>query len=320
MNETNVFEVSFGKNLDELVSAPLSIQSVDIFRQGNDKRLVNANGVYSALGYLGDSKLSNRPSTSAVAVIKEVASTYFNYSKDSITTSNDSQTWLQPSISDRKFINELWLHSDLGNGIPAIGISSAGEFIVKDIRQEGNKPFKWKFTYNPTQPNEIEYDGDYIFQDKSSFINTWTGYGRQKFVYDLESGETSEICLKPEPLVALTNKIARNEAVSKRFTKVSMSSSNVHTNYWISAMQNVSNLAQLSANKITLSFPNRFIDLKVLDQVMFSDDNVKSGGNATAGFHTGIYFVTKIARTVSSRQLATVVELCRDSMNEIKTV
>jgi hypothetical protein len=318
-NETNIFEVSFGKELNDLVSAPLTVQSVDVYRQGNDKRLVNANGVYNALGYLGDSKLTIRPNQSAVSVIQEIASNYFNYSKDSITRSNDSQTWIQPSISDRKFVNELWLHSDLGNGIPAIGISSGGDFIIKDLRQEGTKKFKWKFTYNNQDSEGIVYDGDYIFQDKTSFINTWTGYGRQKYVYDIESGVENEICIRPEPLVALTSKIARDEAVSKRFTKTGMTSKNTHENYWVSAMQNISNLAQLSATKIILSFPNQFVDIKVLDQIQFVDDNVVTEGNQASGFHSGIYFVTKVARTVSNRQLATVVEICRDSMNEIKT-
>lgn len=318
LNETNILEVSFGKNLDTLVSAPLAVQSIDTSRQGNDKRLININGVYSALGYLGDSKMSIRPSSSAISAIQQVASTYFNYSKESITSSNDSQTWIQPSISDRKFVNELWLHSDLGNGIPAIGISSTGDFIVKDIRQEGAKNFKWKFTVNPTNDTEIVYDGDYILQDNSSFINTWTGYGRQKYVYDIESGEENELLIKPEPLVALTNKIARNEAVTSRFTKVGMTSQNVHANYWSSAMQNITNLAQLSSNKITLSFPDRFVDIKVLDQVMFADDNTQNR-SVSSGFNSGIYFVTKVSRTVSNRQLATVVELCRESMNEVKT-
>lgn len=318
-NETNIFEVSFGKDLNDLVSAPLAVQSIDVFRQGNDKRLINANGVYNALGYLGDSKLTTRPNASAVSIIKQIASNYFNYSKESISTSNDSQTWIQPSISDRKFVNELWLHSDLGNGIPAIGISSGGDFIIKDLRQEGAKKFKWKFTYNNQDKDGIIYDGDYVFQDKTSFINTWTGYGRQKYVYDIESGVENEICIRPEPLIALTSKIARSNDVNKRFTKTGMTSDNTHDNYWLSAMQNVMNLAQLSATKITLSFPNKFVDIKVLDQVQFIDDSTKSDGNQASGFNSGVYFVTKVARTVSNRQIATVVEICRDSVNEIKT-
>jgi len=319
-NETNTLQVSFGRTLNEQVTVPLAVQTSTIRRQGQGKRLIQLNGLYGALGYVGDSKKSVHANKDAVSVIREKASTYFNYLSSNVQSSQDSQTWIQPCTNDRKFINELWLHCDLGNGIPAIGITSQGDFILKDIRKEGRNNTKWRFTYQGEQDIDVSYDGDYQFDDSTSFINNWVGYGRKKNIYSIENGQLDELLIKPEPLVAMTNKIARNQDVQSRFAKVGMISKNVHANYWSSALQNLTNLAQLSSNKVTLSFHGKYYPMQVLDKVFFADDELNSDGSAANGYYSGIYFITKVSRSISSRQITHLIELSRESANDVKTV
>lgn len=320
MNETKVFEVSFGKNIDDMVTVPLSIKSKTILRQGNTKRLINANGTISVDEYLSSSKVSISSEKSAIEVLKEKVEKYFNWHKDNISKSNDSQKWIQPSTTDKSFVNELWMHSDLGDGIPVVGITSEGDFICKDLKSEGSKPYKYKFTYNPIDnKKDISYDGDYVVEDETTFINNWVGYGREKHIYNLEEGTTTTDLETFKPVVAMTQQIAKNASVEKKYTKVGMHNENTHPTYWQSYQNNLRSLASMSAVKISLSHQGYYVPLKVLDQVMFSDDDVEHGsGSITSGPLTGLYFVSKVARTVSNNQLATVVEIVRESLNDVK--
>lgn len=321
MNETNKFEVSFGSTVDDMVSVPLSIQGKTIARQGETKHMISLSGIYAANGYLQDSRISISAKKSAIEVMTEKAlANGFNIPLTNLKKSSDSQVWIQPNISDKKFVSdELWLHSDLNGGIPAIGISSQGDFIVKDLKQAGATKPIWNFKYNPSAKNEIAYDGDYVTNDSTGFINSWMGYGREKIVYDLEEGEQSTLLTRSTPVVAMTNKIARSTDVNKRFSRVAMLTDDMHVNYWIAHNFNMTNLAVLSSVKITLSFHSKYIPIKVLDHVFFADDDVKHHNQAVATFHAGIYFVTKVARNVGRKQITTVVELCRESLNDIKT-
>lgn len=321
LNETNRFEVSFGSKPDDMVSAPLSIQTKKITRMGATKRGFYLNGLYAASGYLQDSKVSISAKKSAIEVMLEKArSSGFSIHKDNLKKSLDSQVWIQPNISDRKFMTEdLWLHSDLGTGIPALGITSQGEFIIKDVKADGAKEPKWKFTYNATKTNEITYDGDYVTLDNTGFINSWMGYGRQKIIYDLEEGTETTILTKPTPVASMTSKLAKSAEVSKKFSRPAMITDDMHPNYWASHNYNLTNLASLSSTKIILSFQGSYIPIKILDQVFFADDDVSQGGAVASNFNAGRYFVTKVARTLGNRQIATIVELCRESFNDIKT-
>jgi len=320
LNETNKFEVSFGKDLkDDYITAPLSVATKSSNKKGNSKLEITAGGLYSALPYIQDSRQSISGKKSAIEVIKEKVTPHFSFPDINVQKSLDSQIWIQPNTSDKKFINELWLHADLGTSFPAIGITSGGEFLIKDMVKEGTKPFLWKFTHNPKKATDLQYDGDYSVNDQTGFINSWVGYGREKTVYDIESGAVAQICEISEPVVALTNKLARLAEIEKRFTSTGVSNENTHANYWKSALHNLTNLASLSASAITLSFQNQFVPIKLLDQVMFTDEDVGNNSQSSA-LTSGLYFVSKVSRNLGNRQFSTVVILTRESLNEIKTV
>ena len=110
----------------------------------------------------------------------------------------------------------------------------------------------------------------------------------------------------------------RHIDVERRFGSNTVLNQNMHENYWRAANKNLSHLVQFGDTKITLSFSNFFAPIRVLDLVMFKDDMVGSGRGQTADAHSGLYIVSRVARNYQNRQFTTVVELTRESMNQIQ--
>lgn len=316
LNEGNDIEISFGRKEDDLINAKLIPISVKSHNSGYNKKVVEVVGIYSAASYLNSSKLFISSKKSAISVLKDLVSTHFT-PKFSISTSKDSQYWIQPNISDRKFANNLLLHSNLGTSFPLFGISSNGEFICKDAKTEVGKPFKWRFTNTSSDPRDIMYDGDYVLESDIGLVNTLTGYSRQKLLFNLEEGTEEYTLGEDGTILADSNTTIKNSEVEKKFAAAGMINENVHPNYWSSYMNNISKLSSFSKNSITLSFTGKMFPVKILDLVFFKDKDVET--DRTSEYYSGLYFITRVSRSIVNRVLTTVVKLSRESINRPKT-
>ena len=317
-HESNDIEVSFGENLDSMTDIKIVPMRVTPTRAGANKHQIVANGFYSALAYLNTDRVFISDKKSGVEVIKDVASRYFNTSGTfNIAKSVDLQNWVQSATPDRLFVNQMWMHSNLTNSFPAVGISSDGRFILKDIKAELNKDFKWRFTPKVQNAKDIYYDGDYATDHNTGFINNWVGYTREKTIYNLEAGSQSILSNITKPVMSLTKEIAKRAEIEKRYAQAGILSDNVHAEYWSCYLRNLSSLATLGAVKNTISFSDKFKSIRVLDLVMFKEDSVDEP-NATSEYKSGLHFVTKVARSVQNSRLTTIVELSRESVNSLK--
>jgi hypothetical protein len=320
LNEANDLKVSFGKSKNELVDAQLVTTSIGGSGGGHNRQLITK-GVISSLKYTNDSNISITEEMSGVEAMKLVASNHFNVGDDAKSTFNleaseDSQRWIQPNISDRMFINNIWLHSYLSESFLACGISSDGRFIVKDMTKQGSE-YDWRFTQNPQNENDIKYDSDYDIDIQSGLVNSWVGYGQEKLIYDLENGTEELYAEDVQPVLALTKAIARRAEMERRHHSMGLVTGNTHEFYWRAYLKNLAHLAMFSAVKLTVTFHNQFVPIKILDLCMFRDEDVKSGVQASETL-SGLYFVSKVVRTIMNKQMVTVVELVRESVNQVK--
>lgn len=318
LHEDNKLDVSFGKDVNSLTTVSLSCAGIECIRQGRQKRTLSITGLLSPPSYLSSSRTLITSSKSAVEVIKDVVSPYFT-PVFNISKSSDTQRWIQPNWSDKKFVNEVWLHADLPGSFPAVGISSAGRFILKDIKKDLLTKPKWRFGKDvQNEETDIIYSGDPIFKIKTGFINNFVGYGREKIIYNLEDGDETTILEKAEPIVALTNKMARSAGVEKKFAASGIINDNTHANYWQSYQRNFAYLAAFGNVLTTVHFTNYFADISVLDQVLFKDeDPLKTATSPSSEFNSGIYYVSKVVRNIAGRQFTTTVELCREALNQL---
>jgi hypothetical protein len=317
LNEGTDFKVTYGRDTDSTTDSMLMVLNKSYSRQGKDSRVLRATGLYAAPNYISGSGLKITTPLSSVEVMKQVVSKYFK-PVFNLEVSNDVQTWIQHNVSDKTFVNELWLRSYVEGSFLACGISSSGEFILKDIRQDLQNKHDWRFTSSPTLKNDILYDGDFGIEDSSGFLNNWMGYGRERMVYNLETGENELTTEEMLPILSLTKKLSRRAGIEERFASSATRNDNVHRYYWASYLNNLMKLVMMSAIKVKIGFGNKDVPIKILDKVMLNDDSVGAFGNEASEFHSGLYYVSKVVRTLQNRQVYTICEMCRESLGNIK--
>jgi hypothetical protein len=319
IHEGSDLEVSFGKDRSGMVDIKLIITRVEPIRSGDQKRMIAVTGMMSAMSYLAADRTLITDSVSGIEAMKLVASKYFDTSSTfNIEKSSGKMRWIQPNIPDRAFVNHCWMHSDVTDSFCAVGISSDGKFICKDIKKDLKTKFKWRFTSDIREDYDINYDGDFTIDLNSGMMNNWVGYPREKVVYNLEEGTSEAVMESTSPITALTKEIARRADIEKRYAMAGMINENVHENFWRAYLRNLSHLAMFSQVNVVLSFGNRFLPIRVLDQVMFKEDSVSRPKQESSEFLSGVYYVSKVARIVQNRQFATTVQICRESFNQLK--
>jgi hypothetical protein len=327
LHEGNDLNVTFGKDRSDSTSAPLAITRLQTNKAGDSKRLISAVGMFSALPYIANSKILLSSKKSAIEVIKDVVTSFGFQTNFNVSKSNDSQVWIQHNISGKKFVNDLWMRSDLGDSFPAVGISSDGTFILKDIKKDLkdkkaplDQPYSWRFTKEILTDRDIPFEGNPSIDLNTGFLNAWMGYGRERTVYNMEDGNQENVFSDAEPILAISNDMSRRLNVIKRYASTAIVNENVHANYWKSYHHNLVHLASFGNVKTTISFANLFAPIKVLDQVIFKDDDLISNKKSSSEFNSGIYYVAKVARNICHRQFVTTVVLCRESLNAIRNI
>lgn len=317
LNEGTDLRVTYGRDVNSTVDSTLMVLNKSYSRQGKDNRIIRATGLYSAPNYVSGSAMRITPSLPSVEVIRQVVSPYFT-PQFNVDVSNDVQTWIQHNQSDKSFVNDLWLRSYVEQSFIACGISSDGRFILKSIKDDLKEKPDWRFTSSPVNKNDILYDGDFSITDSSGFLNNWMGYGRERMVYNLETGESELTTEEMSPIIALTKKIARRSGIEERFASSAIRNENVHEYYWASYLNNLMKLVMMSAIKVKIGFNNNFVPIKVLDKVMLSDDDVRYGGIEASEYHSGLYYITKVVRTLQNKSFITICEMCRESLGDVK--
>jgi hypothetical protein len=314
-HEGNELEVSYGKQEEDLILTKLLITTCNITPMGSNKKRIYLQGLYSAINYF-DSALFVSNKQSGVQTIQEKASQMFIYDSN-VTSSQDSQNWIQYNTSTKEFINNLMLHSNVPNSFLAIGIDMDGTFRLRDIRKKTQGEYDWRFIQQPTGEKDIEFNGDPVFESNFGFMNAWHGYKKEKLLHQLETGDSQLISEDIRPLMALTTKLIRTSKVQKRFTDIGFQNENLHENYWQAFLRNMTYSVSFSAINVKISFQDEFIPFKLLDLIMYKDSSIKSNQPSTDAT-SGLYLITKITRSINANKLVTTITMAREAFNQAK--
>ncbi len=312
-NEGNVLSISFGVTKDAMVTSRLIIFRVNLSRAGKGAYTLVVRGTYDAVAYISDPKMVIHDELSAIETIIAIVSEHFTPDIEPLI-SDDKQYWIQPSTTDKKMVSDLWLRTELPESFPLVGITSDGIFRLRDAKIEAGKEPAFVFSYDPQGSNEVGIDGDYSVDSNSGFLNLWLGYGHDKLIYMLEEGEFERITEDSDTILALAKNLNRKSSTEKRIAQIGTLGENVHEKYWSAYMRNMMNLALFSSTKMTVSFTNVLLPIKVLDLVMVKDD--KPNREEAADFYSGLYFVSKVSRSFGAKQFITVVEVCRECFSD----
>lgn len=322
-HEDNKIDLSFGVSSQNLMYSTLRISHVHSAKIGSEKRRFLIKGFYHTIEYHSNTKISTIGPKNGEEAMTEVALRTFNHVSKQTSNCQGSMNWIQTDISDRSFVNQIWMHSYYKDSFPMVGISTDGTFILKDMKTLASKEPDWRFLPTPYTGDKIDaedplgksiiYDGDYSFQTYTGFMNSYQGVGRNRLVHNTEKGFRAVIAETVTPSLSLLDKIPIYEKLERRFDKVGFWNDNVDVFYIQAELRNAMSLAIFSSVKLVLSFMNQFKPIRLLDLALFRDISVINKG-LSEELHSGHYVVTKVVRTLSKTSFLTIVEMSREAL------
>lgn len=314
LNEGNLLGASYGPGSEGMAMAKLAILKAKMGKVGADQRRVSLSGISDAMGYVTAPGVEIIPGVSALEAVCTVAGRYFQVDADP-KVSEDKQNWIRCNTSAKRFVNDTWLHADLTDSCPLIGITADGKFRVRDLKKAAGT-VKWRLVRDGVG-GDIAYSGDFGVDWRSGIMNSWFGYGREKMVSEIERGTQGKQKEELSSLLAMSDKLGRASVVPPRADMTGFQNENVHPKYWSSYLRNMGYLSAYSSLCLTVTVPHRYYPIQLLDTVYFVDPDVADSEPASSVL-SGRYLVTKVVRSLSGMQLTTTLELMREGLNEMR--
>jgi len=315
LNENNILTISLGKDQNKAISIELIISKSEFQVESDKYYLFYLGGYLNKINYINNNKKSIQEG-SGVEVILKTAKNYFNNKVNSnIIKSSDKMNWVQPNISDRDFIDSIYLHCDLKDSFPVMAINSYSEFILHDFKKLLANKAKWVFTYvrDSNDKNIILYSNPPMFSINSGYINNLSGYCNKKYIHNMISGNGVDIITNNKLLLVNNKNFNKSNLVTNKTQAHRNINENVHSNYWISYLYNLNNLSLFSTVSCDLVVSGEFLDIKLLDKVIV---NTKSLRKVSAEeYSTGVYIISKISMNLSNQNLTYQIKFNRENIN-----
>lgn len=313
-NEGANLQVSLGQKDLNSDTIPLVCTSVLMNRQGNDSHLVSLAGIYDAMGYITAPQLYiSESKESALELLSQVVGYHFDIDFDP-ESSEDSQIYIQPNISDKKFATHLLKQAKLSGSGVISGITSEGKFKVRDIKKLASEAYKWKFTKEVQDTSkEIFYETGDTLESSSGMINSLFGYGRNIYELDYVTGLSSINTDTTTSVFSNSSAPSRKGSVVERMGPVVPVSENIDPDFHKTALRNSMYNLTCSQYMKTIRSVNIYKKVEILDLVMFSEIDVTY--DKTLEYTSGLYVITKVVRNISGGFFQTIYELSRESLN-----
>ena len=317
LNEGNSLNISIGQDQTNPIDIELVPTRIQKVKSGRNRLSISLEGLLKATGFNLNKRVSISDKLSGIEVVKDVASRYFSVDSN-LEKSQDNQYWIQPHISDKKYIDSVWIHSYIRDSFISTGITMDGTFRAYDMKAKIKNGPVFNLSNEGDAQNGIQYDNDYSVEINQGLVNWLVGYGQEKLVFSLEDEDYQYVSEESKPILAITNELARKSDIEKRYHENGIQTENTHPLYWTAALRNITNNALFGAVKITLTVRDRYIPFKVLDVVNFKDIGVDfDNPNSAQTSISGLYVISKVIRHIEGKILTTTLELSRESLNEL---
>ena len=311
-NETAVIIASYGEDITNVVTTTLYVTETSMTPSG-EAWVVKVEGHINAPSYLYARYTGCSPKESGVTCVLNTARKYFAI-KSNISSSNDSQNWVQHSISDKQFVRNCWLHSFIPNSFIAVGISALNNtFVLNDMQASFAGGGGWTFTPNADGSvwNQIPYLGNPTVKNISGFINSWLGYPTTLNIYNVDTGQYTTAQTSSNLFQSSTGgQIVNPNLTNPRQGLYLTQTSNMHQNYHQARQNNLVGNAVASSFKVDLFFDRIFRPIMVLDQAVFQ---LGDANDTMTEYASGNYTVYKVVRMFGNRVCRTMVGLCREA-------
>jgi hypothetical protein len=313
INEGNELKVTLGRSLNELEKYSLIFQNSEHTKSG-DRHLITATGCINSLSYF-DTKVFITDKINGATALEVVGNKHFIVDNQLDKSSTDIMYHKQYNISHKRFVNDIWLSTFIPDSFPVVGITSEGKMLLRDMKKLVSTN-KWD-TFNQDDKDKfLIISPDYKIISRKGFFNTYTGVGREKFLYNQDDAIGVLQSEDVKSFIALTNKISVNADREKKSFENGVINENVHQNYWRSYLRNITSLANYSSIQLNFNFQNFFKPIHIYDVVYHKE--ISTDSKKASEFATGNYVTTKVVKRLQQESYITLVEASRESFNQPK--
>lgn len=312
LNEGNKITLTIGRNFEECVRGKYVIHRVEQGHGETGEITVYVNGIYDAVPFLQNAKTAIYSNKNSYEVMEEVGKKYFTMESSLLGgyKSDDKMNWVQSGICDKKFFNNVWIHSYSPNDTPVVGITAEGKMRIRSLKSIYSVPTIYFGT------KRYYYDPNYNLSQNTRWNNMNGGYGKVRVQDDIESGfgniSLSDVFANQES--GRSSELPRTSEASPKMGQTKFMNENIHEHYWDAQSANISNLMAMNNVTLTFTYKNFWNKIHVLDCIWFQDYMNKESNIVVSGK----YVITKISRHIQNNQLMTLVQCVRQNVNDSK--
>lgn len=319
LNEGNLLKIGLGTDVKNIRNNVYKIYGQpEIKKIGTDVYMISLSGLLNAPNYFGNFSHITEKISAVEAAQEMMKRRGFLLDKNNVAKSKDEQRWIQFGCSDRRFLNYLLIHADMGLSAPLFSITKENVFRVYDLDTvlKQNK-YKYRFTQFSQKNNDIVFEDAEYLNDRTSIINSWIGYDTEEPEFNLISGQHEKYLSELKNILSINKYLGRAKNEEKRLEEISFMNDNVHSNFNKSRLRNLRKLISLSNLRLGISFDKIFRPIEPLDIVIYEDPETGNKGFNNK-FVSGMYIVTKNVLTFENRDIRSYNEITRESFNYMK--
>lgn len=267
-----------GADQENMVASTLRPMKLQVARHSQGEAIITIKGFVDRLPFLKHTGVyATKGKKSGIEAIIEVCGENGIPVDASLRRSEDSQLWCQGGRTLRRFIQDTWLHSRLGDSVPCLGWTCDGTLLIRDLRKQLSSS---KRQVGITSDTAIR--GDYEITDRSGFVETIAG-SEQGF-FEIRAGEDDGWLMESASGLSVYD-----YAPPSKMTGQARLTGNMDPNYWQTYLNNVSTLYHSSSVGVQFVTETTAFDFELLDGFQFFDETGEGSETSTSGS----YILTK---------------------------
>jgi len=304
-----ILRAGVGRDSETINNMEWKPTGIECTRLATEEMGIRVTGLLNQATFLRDrgNYSSGRPVSGIEAITEVMERAGFSVDA-SPAKSEDSQLWVQPGWSNKRFVLHAWLHSKLSGQIPLLGFGTNGRVMIRALN-ESSPPGK---TIGPVDA-QIPVLGNYKINDRGGFNSAWAGDHQGFYETNLRTAidywRTEEDATGGvETSATAYEGVVRPES----WMGAGVLNHNHDPEYWKTYVRNLSFLTHFGGARVTCETTQPQWETELFDRMTFLDPNP---GGGSAGGTSGSTVVTKIVHSVRKKAFSTVFELSRPALN-----
>ena len=312
LNEGNQLVVSYEDEDGKTFDINLSITESELDNQGSEGKVYTIRGLFAATGYYLDHHVYITKKQPSMFTMSEIAGKHFSFDTNR-PPPNDKQYWIQHGITDQRFLNNVWLHTDFTDSFPLVGITAKGQYRYYDAKKMPEPSIEFGYDENA----DYELEQQYKVRTGTGLLNIWGAYNIQQHqtsLYDAGSFSSTVTTNPVKNIFTGASTLHRASSAPANFElPVHWMPDNVHPNYWECYRRNLTSLLSYSTHQAVVRCTKKYVDVNILDTIIFKD-NMPYKKSAVEDY-SGTYIVTMVSRVLAKRGMTTTLTFSREAVN-----